>query len=116
MSAAEAKWKRSQAGEWHLQVAIWCGNAPLPFSSLPPSRFPTLLVVCDDFFVCAPEREWGLLEGGGQRMGAVAVLAVIVACDIVDKPKIILPRFVEVFFCLRTCQRTEQKNITSVGA
>ncbi len=49
-------------------------------------------------------------------MGAVAVLAVIVVCDIVDKSKIIVPRFVEFFFLLKNLSANGTKNITSVGA
>ncbi len=80
---------------------VWkCPSSFFLPSSLQVSHPPRCLRRRQRFFVCASEREWGLLEGGGQRMGAVAVLAVIVACDIVDKPKIILPRFIE-FFLLK---------------
>ncbi len=79
---------------------VWkCPSSFFLPSSLQVSHPPRCLRRRQRFFECASEREWGLLEGGGQRMGAVAVLAVIVACDIVDKPKIIVPRFVEFFFC-----------------
>ncbi len=42
-------------------------------------------------------------------MGAVAVLAVIVACDIVDKPNIFVPRSVEFFFAKEPVSERNKK-------